>query len=385
MPDRRADSATDPIRLLAVIGSLGIGGSEKQLVELLVRLPRERFDPVLLKLDGDDRTSHCQRLRGAGIPIVTVPVGRGDAPWRWVRFGARLLHVLRRIDPDLVYAWLDETSAYLAPICRVKGIPCVVARRNITGSRTEWRNVGLGRAIRLAEARATIVTANSDAVAASSVERGHDQGRVRVVRNGHARLPPLGNPSYPPTVFGYVAQFRPEKGHHRLIDAVAQLRPGSWRVDLVGDGELRGEIEARVTAHALGEHVRFLGPVSDVRAFWRDRHVAMLLSDSEGSPNALLEAAFAGRPAIATATGGSPEVVGPGGILVELDDSAAVTRAMAELIDDAGRREAMGQAIWQHVAATYSIEAMLSGHLRVLEEAYARSATDMRRSRGRLD
>ena len=135
------------------------------------------------------------------------------------------------------------------------------------------------------------------------------------------------------TVFGYVAQFRPEKGHHRLMDALERIRADGWRIDLAGAGPLRPAIEARVAAAGLTGTVRFVGEIADPRAFWRDRHVALLFSDSEGSPNALIEAAFAGRPVIATAVGGTPETVGDeGAILIGLNDPGDAIRAMTELL-----------------------------------------------------
>jgi glycosyltransferase involved in cell wall biosynthesis len=98
----------------------------------------------------------------------------------------------------------------------------------------------------------------------------------------------------------------------------------------------------------------------------------LLLSDSEGLPNSLLEAGFAGRPALATDVGGTPEVVGQGGILVPLDDPAATAAAMTELVSDASRRERLGQAIWRHVADSYSISGMVAAHVDALEETLAR-------------
>jgi glycosyltransferase involved in cell wall biosynthesis len=368
---------------MAAIGSLGTGGSEKQLVELLTRMPRERFDPVVVTLEAEDESSsrYFDRLRQTAIPVLSLGVAGRRAPSRWLRRVLRYGRVLETIGPDLVYAWLDETAAYLAPICRAKGIPCLVARRNIIGSATERRNSALGHWIRMAESSATLVTANSAAVAAACARRGHAPDRIRLVSNGHEHLPALPIPESPPTVYGYVAQFRPEKGHHRLIDALMRMPAGQWRVDLAGAGALRPEIEARVSAARLGDQVRFVGQVTDVREFWRERHVAILLSDSEGLPNALLEAAFAGRPAIATRTGGIPEVVGDrGGLLVPLDDPAQVAAQISALLDDTARREAMGQAIWEHVVGAYSIERMLADHLRAIEEACERGAEQRTRA-----
>jgi glycosyltransferase involved in cell wall biosynthesis len=380
LPVSRPDPATHRIRVMFAIGALGTGGSEKQLTELLVRLPRDRFDPVLLTIDtGAPASRRVAQLRQAAVPIVSIDRPRGEAPMRWLALGRRYLSAVTAIDPGLVYAWLDETAAFLAPICEFKGIPCLVARRNLIGSRTERRYRAVARIMRWAEARATLVTANSAAVAAECVARGHEPARVRVVCNGHERLPPLSAAASNPVVFGYVAQFRAEKGHHRLIDALERMPPGPWRVDLAGDGPLRTEIQARVVRAQLGERVRFAGEIADAREFWRDRHVAILLSDSEGLPNAVLEAAFAGRPAIATRAGGTPEVIGDGGILVGLDDPGATAAAMTKLIDDPVGRERLGRAIWQHVADRHSIDQMMRGHLGALEETSAITA----RRRGR--
>jgi glycosyltransferase involved in cell wall biosynthesis len=358
---------------MVAIGSLDRGGSEKQLTEFLVRMPRERFEPTVVAI-GDDTAQdgrNARRLRAVKIPIVWLPRSRAPLPMRALQTAGHYRRALSTLRPDLVYAWLDEAGAYLAPLCRVGRIPCLVARRNIFGSRTERRHRKLGQAIRFAERSATMVTVNSSAVAEAAVARGHCPSHIRLAPNGHEYQPPLPMPEAPPVVFGYVAHFRSVKGHGRLMDALERMPAGGWRVDLAGRGELRGEIEKRVHEAGLADRVHFVGMIDDERAFWRERHVAMLLSDAEGLPNALLEAGYAGRPVIATRTGGIPEVVGEGGgILVALDDPPAVAAAMSRLVHDARSREEMGAAIWRHVSANYSIERMLSAHLEAIEEVY---------------
>ncbi len=357
---------------MLAIGSLAIGGSEKQLTELVCSLPRDRFDPILVtSASGDEPTRYRNRILASDVPILAIPTPPRHGVGHWIGLARQYAAAIRTVKPDLVYAWLDETAAFVAPICRVGRIPCLVARRNITGSSVEKRYPLVGTALRRAESLATLVTANSDAVAAACVMRGHDPSRVRLVPNGHERLPALPSPPSPPVVFGYVAQFRDGKGHHHLLDVVGRVPDGPWRVDLAGEGPLQGEIAQLITNAGLRERVRIIGPVADVREFWRERHVAMLLSDSEGFPNAILEAAFAGRPAIATRVGGTPEVVGEGGILVPLHDLGAAASAMVELIGDAALRQNMGHQIWEHVADAYSIPRMLQAHVEALEEAHA--------------
>jgi glycosyltransferase involved in cell wall biosynthesis len=337
---------------------------------LVTRLPRDLFRPVVLTFDGDGPAApsgYRDRLRAAGIPVTAIGSSGAFAP-RSVELVRRALGAVNRLAPDVIYAWLDEAAALLAPIARLKRIPCLVARRNLIGSSTERNHPRLRPILARAETSALLVTANSSAVAANCAARGHRPDRIRTVRNGHEATDPLPPPPSAPVVFGYVAQLRSEKGHHRILQAVVTLPPGGWRVDLAGDGSMRDELEAKVAAQGLGDRIRFLGAVSDVRAFWRERHIAMLLSDSEGLPNALLEAAFAGRPAIATRSGGTPEVVGPGGILTPLHDPMAISRAMRSLIEDEPRREALGRAAFAHVSVNYTMDGMVSDHVRAIEE-----------------
>ena len=189
--------------MLFAIGSLGTGGSERQLIELLVNLPRARFDPRA----GDERRRRGGRRTRAGrcgprgIPVISSrAIARRHAVTRWARRALRYVGLLRAIKPDLVYAWLDETAAFLAPICRAQGhpVPGRAPQRDRIDDRTSVIRPRR-RAIHWAEARATLVTANSAAGAEVCVARGHRP------RSGPDRRPtgigrrlPLPPPPSPP-------------------------------------------------------------------------------------------------------------------------------------------------------------------------------------------
>jgi glycosyltransferase involved in cell wall biosynthesis len=231
-------------------------------------------------------------------------------------------------------------------------------------------------AIRRAEASAQIVTANSEAVRNEAIRRGIKSERIRVVLNGHEALPPLDMPPAPPVRLGYLAHLRAEKGHLRLLAALARLPADlDWRADLGGSGPLEGPVRARIVELGLADRVCFLGPVSDARSFWAERHVAVLLSDHEGSSNTLIEAAMASRPLVATEAGGNPAVVAPGtGVLVALDDPAAIAGALANLIADAPARAVMGAAGHRHAVERFGVERFVDGHIAALAEAAGRRA-----------
>jgi hypothetical protein len=103
------------------------------------------------------------------------------------------------------------------------------------------------------------------------------------------------------------------------------------------------DIVAEAARLRLDDRLHFLGRISDVREFWRERDVAVLLSDHEGSPNALIEAALLGRPLVATAVGGVPEMVDETvGALVDPDDPVAIAGMLQRLIEDAELRNRLG-------------------------------------------
>jgi glycosyltransferase involved in cell wall biosynthesis len=190
------------------------------------------------------------------------------------------------------------------------------------------------------------------------VARSGDPDRVRVgylgvdverFRPGRTRAPG------PPSVVS-VARLGPTKGLEILIDAAAELARSArcFRVEILGDGPLRADLEARVRALGVEDRVRLEGPVSR-------EGVARTLAGAtvfalpctvvgagrhDGLPVAILEAMAAGLPVVTTPVGGIPEAIvsGKNGRLVQPGDSRALRLALAELLDDHALRARLGAA-----------------------------------------
>lgn len=155
----------------------------------------------------------------------------------------------------------------------------------------------------------------------------------------------------------FLGRLAPIKRVDVLIDAfsLAAERESHLRLAVVGDGELRQTLEGHASRAGVGHLVTFLGFREDLDAIAAGSDVAVLSSDNEGTPVALIEAAAAARPAIATAVGGVPDIVTDAtGILVPQGDAPAMADALVRLARDAERRQRMGQAARVHVRERFS-------------------------------
>src|SRR5581483_5487354 len=178
-------------------------------------------------------------------------------------------------------------------------------------------------------------------------------------------------------VIGCVASFTPVKCHTVLVEAFAALHarhPGVQLV-LVGEGPLRGAIEAQIAALGLAGSVHLLGARADIERILPALDVFVLASSTEGLSNAILEAQSCGLPVVATDVGGNGELVREGidGRRVPPNDVAALAGALAELVADGQRRSAFGTAARERVEREFSIAAMVAAYEKLYGElAYVR-------------
>jgi glycosyltransferase involved in cell wall biosynthesis len=301
---------------------------------------------------------HLDRSRGFGIrrdsggefptwrasyPSRPVPVtlaGHAAAAVAGVRAARRA-----GFAPDLLHAHFFLAGAAAVALARPRRLPVVVTE--------QWSiflpedpaplTPVLRRAARLAFERAQLVLPASEALR-RGIEAVGIHGRFRVVPNvvdtelfAPAEAPPAGPPTLAAVGLLYEA-----KAYDVLLDAAALLARGGrrFRLEIVGDGPLRGELEAQAARLELGEVVRFRGflPKPEVAALLRESHAFVLTSRYDNNPCALIEAQASGLPVVATAVGGIPELVDDRvGLLAQPGDAADVARRIERLLDGLDR------------------------------------------------
>lgn len=176
------------------------------------------------------------------------------------------------------------------------------------------------------------------------------------------------------TVVLTVTRLAPQKNLGLLLDIAAAVRTRSdLRFVVVGDGPLRAELVARVTAE--GSRVNFVGRQDDVAAYLGAADLALLTSTWEARALVVQEALLAGLPLVGTRVGGMAELVGGAAVLVEPGDATEAVRRLLELADDPIQR-ALLQEAGQRQAATWPDEDEVAGALVAAYRQLIRATVD---------
>ncbi|WP_433435252.1 glycosyltransferase [Nonomuraea sp. CA-141351] len=356
-------------RVTLLIGQLGRGGAERQIVLLAQGLHARGIEVhVLLMSKGGP---HEMILRDAGIKVRRLGFARraSGAPdlLRCLRGFARLILYLRNIRPEVLHAYLFECRLLGALAARLAGVPVMVAG---------WRNAGEPRR-RSVLALERVAGRMTDHVVANAVAVAEEARAVlkvparelSVIYNGlrpcaFDEVEPQGVDTGLPVVL-CVASLSSQKGHRFLLEAASllQRRGRPCTFVLIGEGPERRRLNG--LARELGVDARFLGERPDVQAFLARADVMVLPSLWEGMSNAVMEAMAMGRPIVATAVGGTPELLEDRGLLVPARDAEALADGIARVLDDPDFAAALGRAACAWARKNLDADAMVDQHIQL--------------------
>jgi glycosyltransferase involved in cell wall biosynthesis len=353
------------MRVLHVDSARGWRGGQAQVL-LSARGMAERGHAVLLACQKGGVLE--QRARDAGIEAAAMRFSGDLSPAAWLP----LSRAAARFRPDVLQ--LHDPHA-LIPGFVAAGRARVVATRRVDFALQ-------GALSRAKYRRCHGVIAVSRRIAAVLGAGGIEPERVRVVYEGvrdraaqpggREALHALGVPRGA-LVVGNVAALTDHKDHRTLLAAAAELLQRRDDVCLVilGEGELRPELEAQAARLGLGSRCMFLGFRDDLDRLMPVFDVFCLSSHMEGLGTSLLDAMCFARPVVATAAGGIPEAVADGksGTLVPPRDPQALARALVELLQSPERRAAYGAAGRRIFEERFTEARMLDETLRALGES----------------
>ena len=364
-----------PIRLLFVLTSPVRGGVEEVVLALLRRLDPGEFS---LALAAPGALLEALSADLGGVRLDTEAVAAESLRQR--QEVGRLARFMTSFRPDDVNPHLFRSTAVAAPVARWHGARVVETYHGREGWR---RGPGALRFLpdRLLSRLLDRVIAVSEAARAFLIRgKGYRAETITVVPNGRdlsvftpgvareAARKELGLDGAVPLV-GVVGRLEPQKGHVHLLDAwPAVLREvPDARLLLVGDGSLRGALAERARANGVDGSVILAGFRADVPRVLDAIDVLCLPSLYEGMPLTAIEGAAMGRPVVATAVDGTPEVVQDGvtGRLVPPADPPALARALGELLGHPDRARQMGRAGRAFVLERFDLDRQVEATARV--------------------
>lgn len=351
--------------IIFVVGSLGIGGTERHLTQVLPRLDRTRWRPLVYCLT--ERGILAGELESAGIPVLCSPINNSSLSVsrarRALRVGRSILKltaVMHEVNPAIAHFFLPASYILGAPAAFLARIPIRVMSRRSLNEYQRGRPVATWVESKLHHSMTAILGNSRHVVEQLRDEEKVPSEKLGLIYNG-IDLGPYRAPgrreqtraslelAADAMTFIIVANLIPYKGHRDLLAAFAMASkglPDGWRLLIVGrDDGIQESLLAQAQELGIAAHVRFLGQRQDIPDLLRCTDISLLSSHQEGFSNSVLEAMAAGIPSIVTNVGGNTEAIADGetGIVVPARDPERLAAAIEKLATDEALRLRMGR------------------------------------------
>jgi len=296
---------------------------------------------------------------------------------------------LRKLQPDLVAAHTAKAGILARWAAALAGVPAVFTPHGWSiGDRISPRQGSIFRLLERMSAHvcARIINVCEYERRLAKRYRIAPAAKLAAVHNGLPDIPAdlLAQPDREPPRLIMVARFEQPKDHRTLLLGLSHLAQHDWKLDLVGDGPMQGEVMQIAANLGLAPRVRFLGARSDIAPLLANAQIFVLSSRSEAFPYSVLEAMRAGLPVVSSEVGGIAEAVNVGetGMLVPAKDSGALSRSLRRLITNPTLRVQMGEAGRRRFIDLFTIDKMVDRTLGVYREAVCQARGE--RKAGRL-
>jgi len=353
-----------------LVGQLGIGGLERQLYYLLANLDHARYEPAVVVWNLNPNDKYYRDIEALKIPIYGFP-----PEWSsWPKLRA-LQTLVRQAGPEVIHSYGFPTNFaayYAARGTRSLAIGALQSEyalaikkggvlRGVLNAR--WPPVHISNSAACAESariNAGIFAARQYLVVRNGLDLNSFRGSKEMSDKG--------------TYVAAVGSLVPVKRWDRLLRVVQRLKSdaaGELRFRVAGGGPLRPSLEARARELGISQNVEFLGPIDDIPALLGKAKFLVHTSESEGTPNVLLEAMASGLPVVAMETGEIPHMVEEGktGFVVRQGDEATFAVRVSLLLTDSELCIRMGLNARAKAEREFRLERLVSETLAAYKAA----------------
>ncbi|NIM00365.1 MAG: glycosyltransferase [Acidobacteria bacterium] len=370
---------TRRFRVLHLITRLELGGAQQNTLHCVRHHDRDRFEVELIAGGGGRLDDEARAIPDATVRLVPW-LKHAISPSFDLLAVLRLRNHFRHSGVDLVHTHSSKAGILGRLAANLAGVPCVV--HTVHGwSFNPTQPATRRRLYAWLERKVAPMTDRILVVAAGHIDAGLDAGvgsrsQYEVVRSGiNRRL--YGTPTKPRDelrrelgfgpgdfVVGTIANMKPQKAPLDFVTTAAQAHRSnpSMKFFFAGDGELMPDVRRLVESDGLNDVVRLLGWRDDVPDLLNAMDAFVLTSRFEGLPRSVLQAMAAGRPVVATAVDGTPEIVEDGvtGLLARSGDTAGLATHLDRLARDETLRTRLADRASQRLDAEFDIDTMVT-------------------------
>ena len=368
-------------RIVHAVYSFSVGGLENVIVQLINRLPADRFEHVVLSLT--TISDFKNRITQPGVRLIELHKPPGHA----VPLYPRIYKLLRELKPDVVHT-CNLAALEITPLAWLARVPLRIhAEHGWDAHDPQGRNPRYQRLRRLYKPFVShYVSVSQDIDNYLREKIGVPADRRSLIANGvdtNHFSPSVGTPAVPDGcpfgpehwLIGTVGRLQTVKNQPLLAQAFVRLlqeHPDARdrvRLAVVGEGPLRSEVERILSKANLRDLAWLPGARQDVAAILRSLRCFVLPSQTEGTSCTLQEAMACGLPAVATAVGGTPDLVrlGQTGQLVPTEDANAMADAIWCYVDDAALTKQHGDEARVQAIKRFGIGAMIARYQALFE------------------
>ncbi|MBW1782868.1 MAG: glycosyltransferase [Deltaproteobacteria bacterium] len=366
-------------RILQIIYNLEYGGSERLASFLAYAVDRTRFEARVLGLYGGGPIT--EELKRHHIPYDYFPHESGFG--RRCVLQRKLCRFIRMKEIDIVQVHGAYPFTRILPAAKLTRTKVICTLHSKHSIETVARLRTMFRLGTLFCDR--IVVVSNDLKSYVEHALGIKRRRLRVIHNGvdltkfdaaitKAHLTDIPDGTASLIRVGVVGRLREAKDHRGLFNAWAKVVPTcpGMRLFLVGDGELRNELEQRTRDLDIADTVSFLGERDDLPQVLSHMDVIVLPSKRESFPISILEAMAMKKPVIATSVGGIPEIIKHGfnGYLVPAQRPDALAEAIVTFATNRQAFEQMALEGYKNVRENFSDRIVVAKYQRLYDEAY---------------
>ena len=351
------------MKIMQVIPYFCFGGAEIMCENLTYALKNAGQEVFAVSLY-HDRTPIARRMEEAGIRIVYLDKKLGLD----LSMVPKLIKIIRRERPDVVHTHLDVIK-YAVLAAKLAGVKkCVHTVHSLADREAEGRVQKIINGFYFRRGWSVPVALTPEVRNSVAEFYGLPLSRVSVIYNGIdlSRCVPKTTYETGETVtILHVGRFDVPKNHPGLLEAfrlLLETHP-ECRLRLVGDGELRPDMEKLAQEKGIADFVEFCGMQSNVYPYLHDADIFTLPSIYEGNPMTIIEAMGTGLPIVASRVGGIPDMISDGesGLLVE-PEPQSICAGLTRLVGDAALRQRLGLAARKQ-SQTFSAEHMARDYI----------------------